>query len=94
MQAPLSETQKEAIWKAAGRGRRRDALIALYASTRGKEIKVFNASCRGCDGRPHAPDLRLGQVISSKTTSGTTARHDTTCRSCRGVGVVVSMSYR
>lgn len=94
VQAPLTGAQRESIWKTAGRGARREALIALYASSFGKETRAFSSTCRGCDGRPRSPDLKLGQVITPKGSAPATAHRDSTCRSCRGVGVVVSMMYR
>lgn len=90
VQAPLNETRKEAIWRKAGHAKRREALLALFASAFGKEVRTESASCRGCDGRPHAADLKLGEICASRSVT----RQDTTCRSCRGVGVVVSVCYR
>ena len=85
VQAPLDEARKEAIWRAAGHGQRRDALMALFASAFGKEVRTESASCRGCDGHPHEPQIRMRQTKNP---------YDDTCRSCRGVGVVESVRYR
>lgn len=89
--APLTPELQEKVWRSASAGRRRDALVAKYASLRGKGAKTFSKSCRACDGRPRARENLLGRVIAAQKDMNPL---DAACRRCRGIGISVTVRYR
>ena len=89
---PLTFVQKEFLWKRAGQTERRDAILAHYGRLFGKDMQAFREDCPRCKGDPHSPVNASGKSGALKP--GDLDYFGSTCSSCLGVGVVVTVEFR